>query len=327
MKKMELSKYKANERKDVSKDIFSALESIARMQSIKGSNAIEGIITTDERLEKIVNEGSAPLSHDEKEILGYRDVLDMINGDHTKYDINENNILNMHRLMLLHTNMTGGSYKEKNNLIVSEDTEGNREIVFAPVSFEETPRSMEQLILAYIVARDDSDIDPVILIPCFILDFLCIHPFIDGNGRISRLLSLLMMYREGIDVGRYISFEGQINKHKKNYYESLRRSSKDWHTGENDYVPFIENFIFTLYTCYKELDMRFNVAEDKKMTKGNRIEATILNSFGPITKKEIKELLPDISITTIEAKLSELLKSGNIKKIGNYTDAGYIRNK
>ncbi|MCL2890860.1 MAG: Fic family protein [Methanomassiliicoccaceae archaeon] len=327
MKKMELSKYKANERKGANKDIFSALESIARMQSIKGSNAIEGIITTDERLEKIVNESSAPLSHDEEEIIGYRDVLDMINKDHAKYDISENNILNMHRLMLSHTETEGGRYKEKNNIIVSEDTEGNREVVFAPVSFEETPRSMEQLILAYIDARDDSAVDPVILIPCFILDFLCIHPFIDGNGRVSRLLSLLMMYREGIDVGRYISFESQIDRYKKNYYESLRRSSKDWHTGENDYVPFIENFIFTLYTCYKELDIRFNVAGDKKMTKGNRIEAAILNSFGPITKKEIKELLPDISVTTIEAKLSELLKSGVIKKIGSYTNAGYIRNK
>jgi len=327
MNKMELSRFKTDERKGVNKDIFSALESVARIQSVKGSNAIEGIIITDERLEKIVNGSSAPLSHDEEEIAGYRDVLDMINKDHGKYDINENNILNMHRMMLSHTRTGGGTYKERNNQIISEDAEGVRNLVFAPVSCEETPGSMEQLILAYIDARDDSGIDPVLLIPCFILDFLCIHPFIDGNGRVSRLLSLLMMYKDGIDVGRYISFESQINKHKKNYYEALRRSSKDWHTGDNDYIPFIENFIFTLYTCYKELDMRFNVVGDKKVNKSNRIEAAVMNSFGPISKRDIKELLPDISITTIEAKLSELLKSGKIKKIGSYVDAEYIRNK
>jgi len=327
MNKLELSNFKNNERKKVDKDVFSALESPARIGSVKGSNAIEGIITTDERIEKIVNENSAPLNHDEEEIAGYRDVLDMIHGDPGRYDIDENNILNMHRIMLSHTRTGGGRYKERNNLIISEGPEGTREVLFRPVPHEETHRSMEQLILAYIDARDDSGIDPIILIPCFILDFLCIHPLIDGNGRVSRLLSILMMYKIGIDVGRYISFEGQINKYKKNYYESLQRSSKDWHICKNDYVPFIENFIFTLHTCYRELDMRFDVIGDKKINKNNRIEAAVLNSFGSVSKREIKELLPDISITTIEAKLSELLKSGKIKKIGSYVDARYARNK
>ena len=325
--KMELLRFKADDRKNDNLDIFSALESLARIQSVKGSNEIEGIITTDERIERIVNENSAPLNHNEEEIAGYRDALDMIHSNHNEYEVSEKDILNMHRIMLSHTRMEGGVYKKKNNLIISETPDGVREVVFTPVSHEETPGSMEQLILAYEDASCDSGIDPIILMPCFILDFLCVHPFIDGNGRVSRLLSLLMMYKNGIDIGKYISFEGQISKNKKGYYEALRRSSKDWYTGENDYVPFIENFIFTLYSCYRDLDRRFDVIENKKINKGNRIEAAVMNNFGSISKKEIKELLPDVSLTTIEAKLSELLKAGKIKKIGTYTNARYKGNK
>ncbi|MDR0508642.1 MAG: Fic family protein [Candidatus Methanoplasma sp.] len=171
--------------------------------------------------------------------------------------------------------------------------------------------------------RGDAGIDPLILIPCFILDFLCIHPFSDGNGRMSRLLTLLLMYKNGIDTGKYISFEGQINESKERYYESLRRSSDGWHTNSNDYIPFIENFILTLFACCKELDRRFDVVGDKKANKGNRIEAIIKNSIGPISKKEIEELLPDISRTTIEAKLAKFQKQGKIEKIGSYKDARY----
>jgi Fic family protein len=141
----------------------------------------------------------------------------------------------------------------------------------------------------------------------------------------SRLLSLLLMYKSGIDVGKYISFEGQINKFKADYYESLKRSSEGWHNNNNDYLPFIENFIFTLFTCYRELDNRFAVVGGKKANKNNRIEATVMNSAVPISKKEIGELFPDISLSTIEAKLSDLQKNGMIRKIGTYKDARYMR--
>lgn len=327
LNKMEILRSKENERKKDSEEVFSALRSLARVQSVKGSNAIEGIITTDERIKKIVNENSAPLNHEEEEITGYRDVLDTILNNPDRYDVSEKDILDMHRIMLSHTRNGGGTYKNRDNCIISENAEGEREIIFAPTPWKETPESMEQLILAFMDASGDSDIDQVLLIPCFILDFLCVHPFIDGNGRVSRLLSLLMMHKCGIDVGKYISFEGQINKYKGNYYMALRRSSENWHTCGNDYVPFIENFIFILHSCYSELDRRFDVLEGKKINKNNRIEAAVMNCFGSISKREISELLPDISITTIEKKLSDMLKKGEIKKIGSYTDARYARNK
>jgi len=312
-------------RKKSDPDVFDALEAIARVLSVKGSNEIEGIVTTDKRIEEIVNGNSAPRNHNEMEIAGYRDVLDMIHREHGSMELNEDTIKNMHRTMMIHTPRGGGAYKKEDNLIINVDKQGVRTVRFRPAPAKETPEAMDQMILAYIDAKDDQSIDPMLLIPCFVLDLLCIHPFSDGNGRISRLLSLLLMYKSGIDVGKYISFEGQINMSKEKYYESLRASSEGWHTNSNDYIPFIENFILTLFSCYTELEKRFNVIEEKKVNKGNRVEATVLNSIRPISKKEIKEILPDVGVATIEAKLSELQKQGKIKKVGGFKDARYIR--
>ncbi|MCL2786146.1 MAG: Fic family protein [Methanomassiliicoccaceae archaeon] len=323
--KIEILRSKEDERKKNNADIFSALASVARVMSVKGSNEIEGIVTTDKRMAEIVNGNSAPVSHDEKEISGYRDALDMIRDHHASIAMREDLILDLHRIMMSYTEEGGGKYKGTDNLIISTDRNGMRRIVFEPVSFEDTPAAMEQLILAYTDAAQDSGINRMILIPCFILDLLCVHPFTDGNGRISRLLSLLLMFNNGMDVGKYISFEEEINRSKGRYYEALRRSSENWHTNGNDYVPFIENFFFVLSSCYKELDERFMVIGNKKINKANRIEATILNSIVPISKKEIMELLPDVSVTTIEAKISELLKDEKIRKVGTYRDARYVR--
>jgi len=323
--KIAVSLAKEQEMKKTRPETFAALESVARIQSVKGSNAIEGIVTTDARIEAIVNKNSVPMNHNEMEIAGYRDVLDMIHREYGSMTLNEELILNLHRIMMSYAPREGGSYKESDNLIVDIDENGMRSIRFVPVRAEETRKAMEQLILAYVDAKDDSGIDPLILIPCFILDFLCIHPFPDGNGRVSRLLTLLLMYKSGIDAGKYVSFEGQINESKNRYYEALRRSSEGWHTNNNDYIPFIENFVFTLFSCYRELDKRFAVIGDKKINKGNRIEAAVMNSIVPISKKEIADLLPDISQTMIESKLSELQKDGKIIKIGDKRDARYLK--
>jgi Fic family protein len=194
-----------------------------------------------------------------------------------------------------------------------------------PVKASDTEKAMEELIYAYMDARDDSEINQLLLIPCVILDFLCIHPFQDGNGRMSRLLSLLLMYKNGFDVSKYISFEEQINLSKGNYYEALRQSSIDWHENKNDYIPFMENFLFTLYLCYKELDKRFLTLKSGKVSKAKRIEEIVLSAFIPISKKEIQDLLPDISVSTIERVLSEMLKNGKISKIGATNSAKYIK--
>ena len=324
MNRIEAFKIREWEMKKEQPDAFFALESIAKVQSVKGSNAIEGIVTTDKRIEEIVNGNSAPLNHDEMEIAGYRDVLNLIHNEYESLEMGEELILNMHRTMMSYTPQSGGSYKTNDNLIISIDEYGQRNVRFRPVRHEDTREAMAQMILAYLDARDNAGIDPLILIPCFILDFLCIHPFSDSNGRMSRLMTLLLMYKGGIDAGKYVSFEGKINDSKDRYYESLKKSSEDWHTNSNDYTPFIENFIFTLFACYRELDRRFEVVGGKKVNKGNRIEATVKNSIGPISKKEIGELLPDISPTTIEAKLAELQKQGKVVKTGSYKDARYI---
>ena len=221
----------------------------------------------------------------------------------------------------------GGKYKSDDNVILEVDDEGNRKVRFRPTSAKETPKAMEQLILAYMDARSDSNINQLLLIPCVILDFLCIHPFRDGNGRMSRLLSLLLLYKNGFDAGKYVSFEEQINNYKSYYYESLEKSSEGWENNENTYIPFIENFLSMLYMCYKELDKRFSVVNSGKITKKARIEATILNSLTPLSKSEICNILPDVSPTTVEAVLGEVVKDGRVKLIGKSKASRYLRNE
>ncbi len=176
---------------------------------------------------------------------------------------------------------------------------------------------MEQLILAYHAAYSEAEINPLMLIPCVILDLLCIHPFRNVNGRMSRLLSLLLMYKSGFNAGKYVSIEEQINTYKNYYYTSLQKSSERWHENDNDYFPFIDNFLFNLKMSYFELDSRFASLKDRKITKKQRIEELVTGSLLPVSKREICEKLPDISVTTVEAELARLLKSGRIEKIGN----------
>lgn len=312
-------------RKDIYSDVFSHLESIAKVQSVKGSNEIEGIVTSEQRINEIVNQNSAPLNHNEAEIAGYRDALNVIHSGPEFLDIRERDILRLHEMMLAYITADGGKYKTNDNVILEIDGSGNRRVRFTPVPADETAASMEQLILAYMEARDNYNINQLLLIPCFILDFLCIHPFTDGNGRMSRLLSLLLLYKNGFDAGRYISFEEQINKRKAAYYEALHQSSTGWHDGTNTYFPFIENFITTLLFCYKELDKRFAVVNAKKVTKKQRVEGTVLNSLLPISKADICYVLPDVSPTTVEAVLGSMVKDGQVKKVGAGKATKYIK--
>ena len=306
---------------------FPELERIAVVQSVKSSNAIEGIVTSDARIQAIFNKNSSPVNHDEQEIAGYRDALGLIHDRYKEIEFNERNILELHRILLSHTDdPLSGKYKERNNQIIEIDPQGNRSVRFSPVPADETRSAMQQLCLAYEDASSDSGLNQLILIPCVILDFLCIHPFRDGNGRLSRLLTLLLLYREGFDVVKYISFEEQINNYKQFYYDALKRSSADWHENANDYNPFIENFLSMLYMCYKELDKRFNVVNSGKVNKSSRVESIVLGSLTPISKAEIHNILPDVSITTIENVLAGMLRKGQIKKTGSTRGARYIRN-
>jgi Fic family protein len=313
-------------RKDQFTDVFTELAAIAKVQSVKSSNEIEGIITTDERINEIVNGNSAPLNHSEQEIAGYRDALAEIHTGYADMDFRQSDILRLHAIMM---NFTGysyaGKYKEVDNDIIEEDQFGRRRVRFHPTSAADTPDEMEQLALAYQVARDNPNINQLLLIPCVILDFLCIHPFRDGNGRMSRLLSLLLLYKNGFDAGKYISFEEQINIRKGNYYEALQQSSVGWHENQSDYFAFIMEFLTTLYMCYKELDKRFAVIGNRKVTKQARVEATVLNSLTPISKSDIGKILPDVSATTIEAVLGQMVRDGQIRKVGSGRGTRYVR--
>ena len=316
----------SNIKKEDFENIFTELEKVAKIQSVKSSNEIEGIVTSDERIREIVNQSSKPLNHNEAEIAGYRDALNTIHLEYTKLDFTEDTILKLHEILMSYTTYEyAGKYKLNNNYIIEEDKQGNRKIRFKPISAEETPQAMEQLTLAYMEARNDSNINQLLLIPCVILDFLCIHPFSDGNGRMSRLLSLMLLYQNGFEVGKYISFEEQINKMKGYYYESLKESSQKWEENQNDYAPFMENFLSTLYMCYKELEKRFSVVNSNKITKTSRIEATVLNSVIPISKKEICEILPDVSPTTVETVLGKMVKEGKIARVGTARASRYIK--
>ena len=260
-----------NERKNAYPNVFPRLESIAKVQSVKGSNAIEGIVTSEQRINEIVNQNSAPMNHNEAEIAGYRDALAIVHEGFETLDIRESDILRLHEVMLSYTPVNGGQYKQNDNVIMEIDASGTRRVRFAPTPANETADEMQQMILAYMDARNNYNVNQLLLVPCFVLDFLCIHPFADGNGRMSRLLSLLLLYKNGFDAGKYISFEEQINRGKNEYYEALRLSSQGWHNSQNSYFPFIDNFIATLLSCYKELDKRFGIVNAKKVSKRQRV--------------------------------------------------------
>lgn len=307
-------------------EAFERLRQKAIIESVKGSNAIEGIVTTDDRIRDIIN-GSTPVTHDELEISGYKDALNTIHMNHENMDIDEDVIRMFHRMIEESVNASNaGEYKKTPNFIMEYGPDGSRRVRFKPISPANVSENMEQLILAYYDARQNSEISPLLLIPCYILDFLCIHPFTDGNGRVSRLLTILLLYLSGYDIVRYVSYEGQVNKYKASYYESLEQSSSRWHENKNDYVPVIINFLQIIYRCFKDLDESFTDISLKKAKKSERVENILLGAIVPISKQDIVEKVPDISVKTIELVLSKMLKDNKIKKIGTYKDARYMRN-
>lgn len=307
-------------------DTFEILRKKAIIESVKGSNAIEGIVTTDARIKDIVD-GSKPVTHDEMEISGYKDALNLIHSDHENLDMDEDSVLSFHRMMIEQSNPhEAGKYKTTNNFIMEIGPDGSRQVRFKPVSAKKVKSDMGQMLLAFYEARQDSEISPLLLIPCVILDFLCIHPFMDGNGRVSRLLTVLLLYLSGYDIVRYISYEGQVNKYKESYYEALRSSSDNWHENENDYIPFVVNFLQILYRCFKDIDETFTDISLKKAKKSERVESILMGAIVPVSKQDIVAKVPDISVKTVELVLSKMLKENKIKKIGSYKDARYMKN-
>lgn len=309
-------------------DTLSQLMEIAKIQSTEASNKIEGIYTSDERLKLIVRDKTMPKTRSEKEIAGYRDVLNTVHTSYEYIPLKPSIILQFHRDMYKHHGLeNGGRYKSSDNVIAEVDAQGNKKVRFQPVSAWETPGAINELCKAFDEVIADVTVDPLLIIPMVILDFLCIHPFYDGNGRMSRLLTLLLLYRAGYIVGKYISIEKAIEKSKETYYEVLQDSSFGWHEGKNDYEPFVRYMLGIIVSTYREFSSRVKLITTSSLSKPNRIREIIKETLGTVTKTELMEKCPDISQTTVQRTLNDLVNAGEIIKIsgGRYTK--YVWNR
>ena len=307
-------------------DELKTLLEVALIQSTGASNRIEGIFTSDKRLEELVSQKAEPRNRSEQEIAGYREVLATIHESYEYINPRPNIILQLHRDLYSYSQgASGGSYKNSDNVIAETDTEGHQKARFIPVPAFQTAKAMDELCASFLEAWEADCMDKLVLIPMFILDFLCIHPFNDGNGRMSRLLTLLLFYKAGYIVGKYVSMEMLIEKTKETYYEVLQESSIGWHEGENSYEPFVKYYLGIILKAYHEFESRVEHLKHRSLSKPDRIKAVIDKRVGKITKKEIMELCPDISKVTVERTLTDLVKSGYIAKVGAGPATAYVR--
>lgn len=308
-------------------DTLSQLVDIAKIQSTEASNKIEGIYTSDERLKALVKDSTRPRTRNEREIAGYRDVLNTIHENHDYIPPKPSIILQLHRDLYKFEGMDiGGRYKTSDNIIEEQDAEGNKSVRFRPMPAWETPEAIEKLCQSYDEALNSENIDALIIIPMFVLDFLCVHPFNDGNGRISRLLTLLLLYRSGYIVGKYISIEKLIEQTKEIYYESLQLSSAGWHENKNDYEPFVKYMLGVIVAAYRDFSSRVSLLTTQGMSKPDRVKEIIRATLGPITKTEILAKCPDISQVTVQRALADLVDKGDIVKLGGGRYTKYIWN-
>ena len=307
-------------------DELKTLLEVALIQSTGASNRIEGIYTSDKRLEELVSQKAEPRNRSEQEIAGYREVLATIHESYEYITPRPNIILQLHRDLYSYSQgATGGNYKNSDNVIAETDAEGHQKARFIPVPAFQTADAMDELCSRFLDAWEADRIDKLVLIPMFILDFLCIHPFNDGNGRMSRLLTLLLFYKAGYIVGKYVSMEMLIEKTKETYYEVLQASSTGWHECENSYEPFVKYYLGIILKAYNEFESRVEHLKNRSLSKPERIKAVIDQKVGKITKKEIMELCPDISKVTVERTLTDLVKSGYITKVGAGPATAYVR--
>ena len=312
---------------ETNSDTLTQLVEVAKIQSTEASNKIEGIYTSDDRLKKIVLNKTTPRTRNEQEIAGYRDVLATIHESYEYIPLRPTMILQLHRDLYKFSGMSiGGNYKNSDNVIAETDSAGNRFVRFQPVPAWETPEAIDFACKAYDEAVQ-SGADPLLVIPMFILDFLCIHPFNDGNGRMSRLLTLLLLYRSGYIVGKYISIEKVIEQSKETYYETLQQSSAGWHENQNDYTPFVRYMLGVIMAAYRDFSSRVQVLVTSGMSKPDRIREVIKGTLGKITKAEIMEKCPDISQITVQRTLIELQKKGEIIKLGGGRYTSYTWNR
>ena len=306
---------------------LSKLIEIAKIQSTEASNEIEGIVITSVRLKKLVEEKTTPKNRNEQEIAGYRDVLNIIHESFDAIPISKNYILQMHKIMFSHmNNPMAGQTKNVQNYISATYPDGHTEILFTPLSPFETPEALDKICSEYNKVIGNFELEPLIAIPIFIHDFLCIHPFNDGHGRMSRLLTTLLLYRNGFYVGRYISLEAIIAKNKQAYYDVLGKSGENWHEENENVLPFIKYILGTILAAYKAFEDRFSIVEEK-LPAVELVRKSTLQKLGRFTKQDIIELCPSLSVSSIEGALRKLITEGEIKREGVGRSTKYIRLK
>lgn len=301
------------------------LVEIAKIQSTEASNAIEGIITTSTRIKQLVEEKTTPKNRDEQEIAGYRDVLNIIHESFDAIPISQNYILQLHKILYSHmNNPMGGRTKSVQNYISATYPDGHVETLFTPLSPFETPEALDKICEEYNRVIGNMEVEPLIIIPIFIHDFLCIHPFNDGNGRMSRLLTTLLLYRNGFYVGKYISLEAKIAKNKDLYYNTLSQAQHGWHEGTEDVVPFIKYLLGTILAAYKDFEDRFFLVETK-LPALEMVRQASMYKIGRFNKQDIRELCPTLSNSSIEKAFRDLISLGEIKKEGKGKGTCYYR--
>lgn len=306
-------------------DELSRLVEITKTQSIEASNAIEGIRTTDYRLKKLVNKKIAPKNRDEKEIVGYRDALEIIYNSFENIPLTPNYILQLHSILYSYNGEVnyGGKYKNVQNYISGSDENGRLFTIFTPLSPFETPLAMQNLCDEYNKAIVRKNVDPLILISIFIYDFLSIHPFNDGNGRMSRLLTTLLLYKEGYYVGKYISLDDKIFNIKDLYYDALFDSQRGWYEGSNDYTPFIKHILSIIEMAYHDFENRVKLISNK-LSAYEMVESAIKQKLGKVTKADVAELCPSLSISAIEKVIAKMVEEGKLEKQGLGKTTYYI---
>lgn len=302
--------------KKQSPQILNTLKEVAVVQSAESSNRIEGIYTSNKRLREIMDNKVEPRDRSESEIAGYRDVLNTVHSAFDAIPVKSAVLLQLHRDLYKFSSAKGGNYKNTDNIIEEILPDGSRFIRFKPVDAFNTPSYMESLCKEYRKEIAKEEVDPLVLIAAFILDFLCIHPFNDGNGRMSRLLTLLLLYQSGFEVGRFISLEKIIEDSKETYYEALNKSSMLWHEGKNNFQIWLEYFLGIVIKAYKELEERVGCIENTKGSKSERIELAIEGKLGYFTKSEIRNMCPDVAEATINRVFDKLKNEEKIESVG-----------
>jgi Fic family protein len=306
-------------------DVLDSLRRVARIESSESSNRIEGVTAPPDRLRALVLDDTRPRDRSEQEIAGYRDALEMIHESSEYIALSIHTIKQLHARMYSYQPEEGGHWKRVDNKIIEANDDGSiKEIRFDPVRAADTEPAMEELVRCYDLAMNQYKLEPLIVIPLTVLDFLCIHPFLDGNGRMSRLLTLLLLYHDEIQVGRYISLERIVENSKATYYEALKTSSQNWHEGQHDPYPWINYFWGILLRAYGEFEERVGELRSRKLSKTDQIRMAVERKIGPFAISEIEEECPHISRDMIKLVLRQLRDGGVIKAMGKGRGARWI---